>query len=82
MLTLLVSGAAAGLVLHQFVKRVEIDKHPLLILGNVIGVYFILAPALKHFDGINEGSLGASSAAFMLEASAIISLWVNILVYV
>jgi hypothetical protein len=48
LLKLLISGAACGFVLHQFVKRVEVDRHPLSILGVVAAVLVFLAFGLQY----------------------------------
>jgi hypothetical protein len=82
MLKELGSGAAAGYLIHQFVKRVEIDKRPTSVVGCFIGGYFALAIGLRRFDGVFDNSSGPFSTAFLVETAAIISLFANILMLV
>jgi hypothetical protein len=82
MQVLIGSGCAAGLVIHQLVKRVEIDRYPLSIVGFVVGAYFVMAAALKNLAGVDDVASCAYTRAFIIEGSTIMSLWVNILVYV
>ncbi|KAG0646070.1 Cytokinin biosynthesis 2 [Hyphodiscus hymeniophilus] len=77
---LLVSGVACGYFVHQYVKRVEVDRHPLSILSIVVAAPFVLAFGLRHL-GKYEGYLLAYQSALMVESCAVLSLWMNTLIY-
>jgi hypothetical protein len=81
LLTLLISGAACGFALHQFVKRVEIDRYPLSILGVVVAVPFLLAFCLQHVGVQYARYWTAYTVAVLVESSAVLSLWTNMLMY-
>jgi hypothetical protein len=76
---LLVSGILCGVFLHQLVKRVELDRHPLSIFVSVVIAYFVLAAGLQSNQ--YENSLKAYGVALLVESFAILSLWTNMLVY-
>jgi len=59
---LLFTGAASGVVLHQFVKRVEIDWYPLSILGILLAAPFILAHTIQSFS-YQHGNYGSAFGA-------------------
>lgn len=79
--TLLISSVACGFCIHQFVKRVEVDRHPLTILGVVVAVPFLLAFGLQHLGGQYERYYAAYQTAMLVELCAVVSLWTNILLY-
>ena len=76
---LLLSGAVAGLVIHQVIRRVFIDVYPFKIIGSVPFSYLVSLIAFYHYG---EYSLrDANRQAFALVSYTLASLAVNILVY-
>jgi hypothetical protein len=80
LLRLVGSGAAAGFLLHQFFKRVELDRYPLSIFGATVGLCFFLTVGLRR-SGQYDDLWTACKVAFLLESCTVISLWTNILLY-
>jgi hypothetical protein len=81
LIQLLFTGAASGVALDQFVKRVEIDRYPLSILGSLLAAPFILAHTIQSFS-YQHGNYGSAfGAAAVWEFNAITSLFVNGLLY-
>ncbi|CZR60260.1 related to pisatin demethylase cytochrome P450 [Phialocephala subalpina] len=79
--TLVITGVASGAALHQIVKRIELDRHPLSFLGAFIGSILGLALILQNFSAQYENYGSAFKAAWFTILRTVVSLWVNILVH-
>ncbi|OKL55488.1 hypothetical protein UA08_09188 [Talaromyces atroroseus] len=76
---LILSGAAAGVIIHQILRRVFIDLYPLTTVTIVIGTHWVLLSAIHRYGEYNLWE--ANQRAFSLVCSTLASLATNILVY-
>ncbi|KAI9645352.1 hypothetical protein NHQ30_006088 [Ciborinia camelliae] len=86
MSTLYITAIAAGVFLHTIVKNREFDRHPFSILLVVIASHIVLSIIFQyHSDSDSDIDTPtfreAQKLAFGLVSMAIVSLWMNILVY-
>lgn len=76
---LLITGATAGVIIHQVLRRVFIDIYPFKTVGAVVVSHWVL---LGVFYRYGENTLWeANRQAFELVCYTMISLAVNIFVY-
>lgn len=78
---LLTTGIASGFALHQVVKRIEFDRYPLSILGCFAGSIICLMTILSRISVQYENYGSAFKAGWLVASCAVLSLWINILVY-
>lgn len=72
-------AAAAGVGIHQVLKRVNIDLYPLTAVGVVVAAHWgLLSVVYRHGD---YTLWEANRQAFMLVCTTLASLAVNVLVY-
>lgn len=76
---LLLSGAAAGVVIHQILCRSFIDIYPFKTTGSVIAAHWVLLAAFYRYGEYNIWE--ANRKALALVCHTLVSLTVNILVY-
>ncbi|KAH8603050.1 cytochrome P450 monooxygenase-like protein [Bisporella sp. PMI_857] len=78
---LLVSAISSSFIIHQFVKNVGIDRYPLTVLGCLIAGYWLVALGLQRTSHTYGSFWAAQQVAFLAITSAVVSLFINILVY-
>lgn len=76
---LLLSGATAGVVIHQVLRRSFIDLYPFTTAGSVVASHWVLLAAFYRYGEYSLWDANRLALAFV--GYTLVSLAVNVLVY-